>query len=120
MANRNHKSQITNRKSPAGVPEVMGRGHDLRHMRQRRWTGRIVLMLKLTLALHIAAGTTALVSMWVLLFVSILTAASVSSGVRVLRAKNRVGPHLHWWDIGVAALLTASSVAAAVYGFVTG
>jgi uncharacterized membrane protein len=135
------------------------------------WTVRIVLMLKLTLALHIAAGTTALVSMWIpmfakkgaqlhrragtvfvgamatvsitalmlagarflfdprpegqraglfLVFVSILTAASVSSGVRVLRAKNRVGPHLHWWDVGLAALLTASSVAIAVYGMVIG
>jgi uncharacterized membrane protein len=128
-------------------------------------------MLTLALALHVAAGTTALVSMWVpmfarkgarlhrragklfvgamatvsitaltlagarflfdprpegqraglfLLFVSILTAASVSTGVRVLRVKNRVGPHVHWWDVGLAALLTASSVAAAVYGLVTG
>ncbi len=55
-----------------------------------------------------------------LFFVSILTAASVSSGVRVLRTKNRVGPHLHWWDIGLAALLTVSSVAAAIYGLVGG
>src|SRR5688572_14652010 len=128
-------------------------------------------MLKFTLALHIAAGTTALVSMWIpmfarkgarlhkgagrlfvaamaavsltalvlagarfaldssregqraglfLLFVSILTAASVSTGVRVLRTRNRVGPHLHWWDIGLAGLLTAASVAAAIYGLVTG
>jgi hypothetical protein len=128
-------------------------------------------MLKIALALHIAAGTAALVSMWIpmfarkgarlhrragtlfvgamatvsitalvlagarflfdarpegqraglfLLFVSVLTAASVSAGVRVLRAKHRVGPHLHWWDVGLAALLTVSSVAAAVYGIVTG
>jgi uncharacterized membrane protein len=128
-------------------------------------------MLKLALALHVAAGTTALVSMWIpmfakkgarlhrragkvfvgamatvsitalvlaasrflfdarpegqraglfLLFVSILTGASVSTGVRVLRAKNRVGPHLHWWDVGLASLLTASSVAAAIYGVITG
>ena len=128
-------------------------------------------MLKLTLALHIIAGITALVSMWIpmfarkgaqlhkrigmvfvgamatvsataltlagarflfdarpegqraglfLLFVSILTAASVSAGVRVLRTKNRVGPNLHWWDVGLAALLTASSVAMAIYGITTG
>ena len=43
-----------------------------------------------------------------LLFVSILTASSVSTGVRVLRAKKRVGPHLHWWDLGLAGLLTVS------------
>jgi uncharacterized membrane protein len=55
-----------------------------------------------------------------LLFVSILTGAAVSSGMRVLRAKKRTGPHLHWWDVGIAALLTTSSVAAAVYGIVAG
>jgi uncharacterized membrane protein len=128
-------------------------------------------MLNALLALHVAAGTTALVSMWIplfarkgadlhrssgkvfvwamatvsasalvlagarflfdprpqarqgglfLLFISVLTASAVSTGVRVLRAKKRVGPHLHWWDVGIAALLTAGSVAAAIYGFVTG
>lgn len=128
-------------------------------------------MLKLTLALHVAAGTTALVSMWIpmfarkgarlhravgtvfvgamaivsatalvlagarflldarpearraglfLLFVSVLTATSVSGGVRVLRAKKRVGPHLQWWDLGLAGLLTVASVAAAIYGLLTG
>ena len=128
-------------------------------------------MLKLTLALHIAAGVTSLVSMWIpmfakkgallhrragkvfvgamatvsvtslmlagarflfdprpearraglfLLFVSILTGASVSTGVRVLRTKNRVGPNLHWWDLGLATLLTASSVAMMIYGIATG
>jgi uncharacterized membrane protein len=128
-------------------------------------------MLKLALALHVAAGTTALVSMWIpmfakkgahlhrtagkvfvaamagvsatalvlagarflldprpegqraglfLLFVSVLTAASVSSGVRVLRARQRTGPHLHWWDVGLAGLLTVSSVAAAIYGVIAG
>jgi hypothetical protein len=127
-------------------------------------------MIALTLALHVAAGTTALVSMWIpmlarkgarlhrragnvfvgamatvsvtalvlagarflldarpegrraglfLLFVSIVTASSVSSGVRVLRAKKRVGPHLHWWDLGLAGLLTSASVAAAIYGLLT-
>ena len=136
-----------------------------------RRTGRIACMLKLILALHIAAGVTSLASMWIpmfakkgallhrragkvfvgamatvsvtslmlagarflfdpspegqraglfLLFVSILTGASVSTGVRVLRTKNRVGPHLHWWDLGLAALLTASSVAMMIYGIATG
>lgn len=128
-------------------------------------------MLKLVLALHVAAGTTALVSMWIpmiarkgaslhrragtvfvwamatvsvtalvlagarflfdptpqgrraglfLLFVSVLTAASVSSGVRVLRAKKRTDRHLHWWDVGLAGLLTLASVGATVYGVATG
>jgi hypothetical protein len=40
--------------------------------------------------------------------------------VRVLRTKNRVGPQLHWWDIGLSALLFASSIAIAIYGIATG
>ncbi len=44
----------------------------------------------------------------------------MSSGVRVLRARKRTGPHLHWWDLGLAGLLAVSSVAAAVYGIVAG
>lgn len=130
-----------------------------------------LFVLRLLLGLHIAAGTTALLSMWIpmfarkgavlhrsagkvfvaamatvsasalvlggaraifdqtpqgrraglfLLFVSVLTGSSVSSGVRVLRAKQRVGPHLHWWDLGIAALLAASSVWAALYGLWAG
>jgi hypothetical protein len=55
-----------------------------------------------------------------LLFVSILTGASVSSGVRVLGAKQRTGPHLHWWDVGIAALLTLSAVGTAGYGLANG
>jgi len=55
-----------------------------------------------------------------LFFVSILTATSVSAGVRVLRAKTRIAPHRHPWDLGLPALLTASSIAAAVYGLRTG
>jgi uncharacterized membrane protein len=55
-----------------------------------------------------------------LFFVSILTATSVSAGVRVLRAKTRTAPHRHPWDLGLPALLTASSIAAAVYGLSTG
>jgi hypothetical protein len=55
-----------------------------------------------------------------LFFVSILTATSVSAGVRVLRAKTRTAPHRHPWDLGLPAVLTASSIAAAVYGLSTG
>jgi hypothetical protein len=55
-----------------------------------------------------------------LLFVSVLTAASVSTGVRVLRAKRRTGLHLDWWDVGLSALLAASSAGLAVYGLAAG
>jgi hypothetical protein len=55
-----------------------------------------------------------------LLFLSILTATSVSGGVRVLRAKTRTTRHRHPWDLGLPALLTGSSIAAAVYGLSTG
>jgi uncharacterized membrane protein len=55
-----------------------------------------------------------------LFFISILTATSVSGGVRVLRAKTRTTRHRHPWDLGLPALLTGSSIAAAVYGLSTG
>ena len=55
-----------------------------------------------------------------LFFVAILTATSVSAGVRVLRAKLRTGRHRHPWDLAWPALLTAWSLAAAVYGLSTG
>jgi uncharacterized membrane protein len=55
-----------------------------------------------------------------LFFVAILTVTSVSAGVRVLRAKARTAAHRHPWDLGLPALLTASSIAAAVYGLATG
>ena len=55
-----------------------------------------------------------------LFFIAILTATSVSAGVRVLRAKTRTRPHRHPWDLGLPALLTASSIAAAAYGLGTG
>ena len=41
-------------------------------------------------------------------FVAILTATSVSAGVRVLRAKTRTAVHRHPWDLGLPALLAAS------------
>jgi hypothetical protein len=55
-----------------------------------------------------------------LFFVAILTSTSVSGGIRVLRAKTRTGVHRHPWDLGLPALLTAASVAAAFYGLRTG
>jgi uncharacterized membrane protein len=55
-----------------------------------------------------------------LFFVAILTATSVSAGVRVLRAKTRTGKHRHPWDVGWPALLITSSAAAAFYGLTTG
>ena len=55
-----------------------------------------------------------------LFFVSILTATNVSSGVRVLRAKARTTSSRHPWDLGLPALLTASSIAAAAHGLSTG
>jgi uncharacterized membrane protein len=54
-----------------------------------------------------------------LLYIAVLTAAAVSSGVRALRTRQRTLPHRHWWDIGLPALLTASSVAVAIYALVT-
>ena len=55
-----------------------------------------------------------------LFFVAILTATSVSAGIRVLRAKARTVAHRHPWDLGLPALLTVSSFAAAVYGLTSG
>jgi len=55
-----------------------------------------------------------------LFFVAILTATSVSAGVRVLRAKSRTGRQRHPWDIAWPTLLTTSSIAAALYGLSTG
>jgi hypothetical protein len=54
-----------------------------------------------------------------LFYIAILTGNAVSAGVRVLRTKTRTGSHTHPWDVGLAALLTATAVAMAVYGIVT-
>ena len=51
-----------------------------------------------------------------LLLVALLTGAGVSSGVRVLRAKRRTAAHRHWWDLGIAGLLAASSLGGLLYG----
>jgi len=55
-----------------------------------------------------------------LFFVSILTAAGVSAGMRVLRTKTRTSPHRSPWDLGLAGLLTLASIAALCYGFIAG
>ena len=55
-----------------------------------------------------------------LFFVSILTAAGVSAGVRVLRAKRRSAPHRNVWDLGIASTLVLASVAMAVWGLSSG
>jgi uncharacterized membrane protein len=49
-------------------------------------------------------------------FISILTGTAVSAGVRVLRTRNRTTAHLHWWDVGLAAVLLASGVGLFGYG----
>lgn len=55
-----------------------------------------------------------------LLYIAVLTAAAVSSGVRVLRVKQRTAAHRHWWDLGLPGLLTVSSAGVAVYGVAIG
>jgi uncharacterized membrane protein len=54
-----------------------------------------------------------------LFYIAILTGNAVSVGVRVLRTKNRTDAHTHPWDIGLASLLTLTSIAMAVYGIAT-
>jgi hypothetical protein len=128
-------------------------------------------MLKMILALHIAGGSAALLSMFVpmvtkkggrahrragwvfvggmtvvsatafilagwralfdpnpgarstgifLFYIAILTAAGVSTGVRVLRVKHRAGAHRHPWDLGISSLLLATSVGMAGLGLAAG
>lgn len=55
-----------------------------------------------------------------LAYIAILTGAGVSAGIRVLRAKRRITPHGHAWDLGLPVLLVASAGAIAVYGVTTG
>jgi hypothetical protein len=57
-----------------------------------------------------------------LFYVAILTAAGVSTGVRVLRVRRgpaatpRFRPEPAWWDLGISALLVATSIGMAAYG----
>ena len=55
-----------------------------------------------------------------LLYVAVLTASAVSSGVRVLRTRQRTAAHRHWWDLGLPALLTATAIGVAGYGAAIG
>lgn len=47
---------------------------------------------------------------------SLLTAATVSTGVRVLRVKQRVGVHQHAWDLGLTGFLGLSSLILVAWG----
>jgi hypothetical protein len=56
-----------------------------------------------------------------LFYIAILTAAGVSTGIRVLGARNRVPApsgirRWAWWDVGLAALLLGTSAGMAAYG----
>jgi hypothetical protein len=55
-----------------------------------------------------------------LAYVSILSAASTSLGVRSLRNKRRTGAHRHPWDVGLPALLVIAALAVAAYGLTRG
>jgi hypothetical protein len=52
-----------------------------------------------------------------LFYIAILTAAGVSTGVRVLRVRRRTTPRPSAWDTGISALLLATSAGMAAYGF---
>ena len=54
-----------------------------------------------------------------LFYVAILTGNAVSVGLRALRTKKRTGPHTHPWDVGLASVLTVTSVTMATYGVTT-
>ena len=54
-----------------------------------------------------------------LLYIAVLTSAAVSSGIRALRTRQRTGPSRNWWDLGLAGLLTVSSIGIAGFGVVT-
>jgi len=55
-----------------------------------------------------------------LFYIAILTGESVSSGIRALRTRDRTEHRAHWWDIGLASVLTLTSVAMAGYGITSG
>jgi uncharacterized membrane protein len=55
-----------------------------------------------------------------LLCVSLLTGSAVSSGVRVLRFKQRTAPRVHWWDTGLPAVLAVASAGLGAYGLLRG
>ena len=53
-------------------------------------------------------------------YLGILTGASTSIGVRVMRTKRRPGPSRNAWDIGLAAVLLAGGAGLLAYGVRTG
>ena len=59
-----------------------------------------------------------------LFYVAILTAAGVSAGVRVLRARKGTPAtstrRWSWWDVGIASLLLGTSVGMGLYGAAVG
>jgi hypothetical protein len=55
-----------------------------------------------------------------LFYVAILTGAGVSTGIRVLRARQRTAPHRSAWDLGLSSLLITSAAVMAIYGLTTG
>lgn len=55
-----------------------------------------------------------------LMYVGVLSAASSSLGVRVLRTRTRTGAHRHPFDLGLACLLVLSALVTAGYGLAVG
>jgi uncharacterized membrane protein len=55
-----------------------------------------------------------------LLVVALLTGTAVSSGVRVLRFKNRTSARVHWWDTGLPLVLAAASLVLGASGITRG
>lgn len=49
-------------------------------------------------------------------YLGILTGSSTSTGVRALRTKQRTAANLHWWDIGLGAVLGSGGVGLLAYG----
>lgn len=55
-----------------------------------------------------------------LAFIALLAFTSAFCGVRILRQKNRTGPHTNPFDIGVPAALLVCSIAVSIWGFTLG
>jgi hypothetical protein len=55
-----------------------------------------------------------------LFYIAILTAAGVSTGIRVLRVRRHAMPGPAVWDIGISALLLGTSIGMVGYGLASG
>lgn len=55
-----------------------------------------------------------------LAFIALLAFTSAFCGVRILKQKQRTGPHTNIFDIGVPAALLVSSIAMSIWGFILG